>query len=466
MLNIPRIVIAGTHSGVGKTTIATGLMAALTASGLKVQGFKVGPDYIDPSYHTRATGRPSRNLDTWLLGEHGVQELFQRNVRDADIAVIEGVMGMFDGFGSTGEQGSTAHVAKVLQAPVVLIVNAKSMSRSIAAMIKGYCEFDPEVQVKGVILNRVASQRHQEILQETVNKYNPVKLVGSLNANAVIPWPERHLGLIPMSEQSDDEITFRELSRVVEKNISLTQIREIAKSAPLLTEVSNEIFNYPSRGSTIRIAYAWDEAFSFYYQDGLDLLAHYGVELIKVSPLHDAQLPEDISGLIIGGGFPELFLPELSTNQSFITSICRYHQAGLPIYAECGGLMYLTEAIENFNQESYPMAGLIPGKCRMEKKLAALGYYQGITLQDNLLCTKDTMIKGHEFHYSKLEGLPQDFPWAFSLNKGGDETFRQEGFARDNLLAAYLHMHFAGLPKLAEAFVQRCQNFASGQSKV
>ncbi len=472
MLNIPRIVIAGTHSGVGKTTIATGLMAALTASGLKVQGFKVGPDYIDPSYHTRATGRPSRNLDTWLLGEQGVRELFQRSAQDADIAVIEGVMGMFDGFGGTSDLGSTAHVAKVLQAPVILIVNAKSMSRSIAAMIKGYCDLDPEVRVKGVILNRVASVRHREILREAVSKYNPVSLVGTLSADSVVPWPERHLGLIPMSEQGETGMIFQELGRVVARSLDLSLVRAIAGSAPDLSEVPREIFSSGARctgevrpGAKVKIAYAWDEAFSFYYRDSLDLLVHHGAELVKVSPLHDSGLPADISGLLIGGGFPELFLPELSSNQSFITSLQQHHQDGLPIYAECGGLMYLTEAIENFNQETYPMVGLIPGKCRMEKKLAALGYYQGIALQDNLLCAKDTPVKGHEFHYSKLEGLPREFPWAFGLNKGEEQPWRQEGFARGNLLAAYLHMHFAGLPGLAEAFVRRCRDFAASHGK-
>lgn len=463
MLNIPRIVIAGTHSGVGKTTIATGLMAALADSGLKVQGFKVGPDYIDPSYHTRATGRPSRNLDTWLLGEQGVRELFLRSARDADIAVIEGVMGMFDGFGGTSDLGSTAHVAKVLQAPVILILNAKSMSRSIAAMIKGYCDLDPEVRVKGVILNRVASGRHREILQEAVSEYNPVSLVGTLTADSVVPWPERHLGLIPVPEQGETGTVFHELGRVIARSLDLSLVREMAGSAPPLSEVPREIFNENTVNpcAKVKIAYAWDEAFSFYYQDSLDLLVHHGAELVKVSPLHDSVLPADISGLIIGGGFPELFLPELSSNQSFITSLRRYHQNGLPIYAECGGLMYLTEAIENFNRETYPMVGLIPGKCRMDKKLAALGYYQGIALQDNLLCVKDTPVKGHEFHYSKLEGLPRDFPWAFGLHKGGDQPWRREGFARDNLLAAYLHMHFAGLPELAGAFVRRCHDFAA-----
>lgn len=468
MLNIPRIVIAGTHSGVGKTTVATGLMTALTAAGLVVQGFKVGPDYIDPSYHTKATGRPSRNLDTWLLGEDGVQELFQRNVQGADIAVIEGVMGLFDGFGGTSELGSTAHVAKVLQAPVILIVNAKSMSRSIAALLKGYCDLDPEVQVKGCILNRVSSQRHLEILQGAIHKYNPIEVVGSIAADAIVPWPERHLGLVPMSEQAETEHVFQELGRLVAEHLNLTLIKEIADSAPPLQNVPREIFKSTITSEVskhkVKLAYAWDEAFSFYYQDGLDLLTHLGVELIKVSPLNDAHLPANISGLIIGGGFPELFLSKLSANHSFMASLRQFHQTGLPIYAECGGLMYLTETIQSFNQETFPMVGLIPGKCRMEKSLAALGYYQGIALQDNLLCPKATQVKGHEFHYSKLEGIPQDFPWAFGLQKGNTTPLRQEGFARENVLAAYLHMHFAGLPKLAEAFIQRCVAYATRQS--
>ncbi|HEX3032379.1 MAG TPA: cobyrinate a,c-diamide synthase [Bacillota bacterium] len=459
MASVPRVVIAGTHSGVGKTTIATGLMAALTARGLRVQGFKVGPDYIDPSYHTRATNRPSRNLDTWLLGEAGVRELFERNTRDCDIAVIEGVMGLYDGFGGTSELGSTAHVAKLLQAPVVLVVNAKSMSRSIAALIKGYCELDSQVPVKGVILNRVAGERHGQLLREAIAHNNSVSVVGELKADAVLPWPERHLGLVPMAEQGEADRMFEELSGVIGESISLTAILELARGAGEMPSVVPSIFTAPARFSQVRIGYAWDKAFNFYYQDSLDLLEHLGAELIRVSPLSDKALPPGLHGLYIGGGFPELYLPELAANQPFIKSLHTYGARGLPIFAECGGLMYLTQAIHDFNQNRYPMAGLIPGECHMQKRLAALGYYEGRTLVDNLLCSANTPIKGHEFHYSTLGELPEDFPWAYELSKGQPNTLRQEGFAGHNILAGYLHVHLAGNTTLARGFIDKCSLF-------
>ncbi|HEX3033383.1 MAG TPA: cobyrinate a,c-diamide synthase [Bacillota bacterium] len=464
MLNIPRVVIAGTHSGVGKTTIATGLMAALRAQGLKVQGFKVGPDYIDPSYHTRATGRPSRNLDTWLVGEDGVRELFQRSAADCDIAVIEGVMGMFDGFGGTSELGSTAHVAKLLKAPVVLVVNAKSMSRSIAAMVKGYSELDPEAQVKGVLLNRVSSPRHGELLREAINQYNHLPVVGELKADAVLPWPERHLGLVPMAEQSSSDRIFSDLAGIIADSVNLQAVLEIARSAAVLTPAQTRIFSQESGSArkgaqTLKIGYARDEAFNFYYQDALDLLTHYGAELVPVSPLHDQGLPEDLSGLFIGGGFPELYLEGLGANLSFISQLRNLHTRGLPIYCECGGLMYLTEQIVGFDGAQFPMAGLIPGTCRMQRKLAALGYYQGSTQLPTILGPSQTPVRGHEFHYSTLEDLPEDFPWVYQLNKGGASPLRKEGYAQDNLLAGYLHMHFAGNPELARGFVESCRAF-------
>lgn len=458
MPGVPRIVIAGTHSGVGKTTIATGIMAALTAMGLKVQGFKVGPDYIDPSYHTRATGRPSRNLDTWLLGEEGVRELFIRSAGSADIAVIEGVMGLFDGFGGTSEEGSTAHVAKTLEAPVLLVTGAKSMSRSVAAVVKGYSELDPAVNLRGVILNRTAGIRHTNLLTEAIVKYTKAEVVGSLPAEAVVPWPERHLGLVPMAEQEDT--LFNDLAKVIAEHLDLELIKQIAAEAAPLPDTPKRIFgSRPNHGEKVRLAYAWDEAFSFYYQDSLDLLSHLGAELLPVSPLHCTKLPLGIQGLLIGGGFPEQFLPQLSANLPFLQSLRSYHHSGLPIYAECGGLMYLTEAVEDFTGRAYPLAGIIPATCKMGKKLAALGYYEGRSGADSILGPQGTPVKGHEFHYSEL--LPQcaEFPRAFTLHKGSGTPWREDGYAKGSVLASYLHQHLAGSPALAENLLTCCRRF-------
>ncbi len=460
MLTVPRIVIAGTNSGVGKTTITTGLMVALTELGLKVQGFKVGPDYIDPSYHTKATGRNSINLDPWLLGEDGVRELFQRNAQAADIAVIEGVMGLFDGVGGEIGLGSTAQVAKILEAPVVLVINAKSMSGSIAAIVKGFCDLDPEVLIKGIILNRVASDQHQAMLQMTIQKYNQLPIAGVLRNDAVQSWTERHLGLVPVHELPFDNCLFQELGHTIAENLDLSLILEFAKSAgPLAippTVIYREILTSEPK---VRIAYAYDAAFNFYYQDNLALLKHYGAELVPVSPLNDQCLPADIHGMLIGGGFPESFLASLSANTSFQKDLKAQHAKGLPIYAECGGMMYLTQAIVDFEGQEFPMVGLLPGKCKMTKRLAALGYYQGQVLQDNLLFFQNTTIKGHEFHYSELVETPSQFPWVYALNKRAGTPTRLEGYTQANLLASYLHLHFASNPSAAENLIKHCQNF-------
>lgn len=458
MILIPRVVIAGVQSGVGKTTIATGLMAALAKKGYKVQGFKAGPDYIDPGYHTAATGNISRNLDGWMLPEKTIKELFLKAAKDADVSVIEGVMGLYDGAGEDRQTGSTAQLARYLSAPVILVVNAKGMAASAAALVLGYKEFDPEINFGGVIFNNTGSEKHYQILKEAVEGATGLKVLGHLKKNAGLKMPERHLGLVPTAEKGELASFLDSLARVMANSVDLEEILEVAGSAPPLDYAGQSIFP-EKRKKDVRIAVARDQAFNFYYQDALDLLSAQGAELAYFSPLADYALPEDIHGIYIGGGFPEVFLEALARNQAMIKSIVSAHRLGMPVYAECGGLMYLSEGIIDFAGNYYPMADLIPGKACMQKKLAALGYMTAEVLTDNILAQKGDIIKGHQFRWSVLADIPPDASYAYKLAGGRNTGDLKEGIATGNLLASYIHLHFASHPWLARNFVESCRRY-------
>ena len=472
-MKVPRIVIAGTHSGAGKTTITTGLMAALTRKGFKVQPYKVGPDYIDPSYHTVATGNPSRNLDTWMVGEKTVRETFFRSSKSSDLAIIEGVMGLYDGASGKEETGSTAQVAKLLKAPVILIVDVKSMARSAAAIVLGFKNLDPDLNLAGVILNRIGSERHYQLVKDAIEHYIDVPIVGKIYKNSELTMPERHLGLVPMTETSQREGAFNSLADIIEASLDIDKLLAIADTAGELAEIG-EAFP-PTSSKTcpsenvcpdtlavpVQIAYAWDEAFSFYYQDTLDLMKALGAKLVPFSPLKDERLPEGVGGLYIGGGFPELFLPQLAANTKMLDSIRSANTQGMPIYAECGGLMYLCQDILDFDGQPHQMAGLVPASCQMKKRLVAMGYIKAEALQDNLICPKGDVIKGHEFHYSDLINLKEDFSWAFTFRKKTTGLEKVAGFQKGNLLASYLHVNMAGRPELAKRLLEHCRRHIS-----
>ncbi|HEY8908687.1 MAG TPA: cobyrinate a,c-diamide synthase [Desulfosporosinus sp.] len=463
-MNIPRIVLAGTHSGVGKTTLATGIMAALKKRERPIQGFKVGPDYIDPSYHAAATGRPSRNLDRWLLGEH-LPSVFAESSCES-WAVIEGVMGMFDGMSGTAGFGSTADVAKLLQAPIVLIVDASSMSRSVAALVHGFNSFDPEVKLQGVILNRVKSSAQEKILREALNDLQ-IPVLGALPKEGALHLPERHLGLVPVGENGLLEGFIDTLSQLITDHIDLEQVESIMLSAPDLKEStiletkSNSRSVPSSDGKTVllsarpmakqqnfRLGLARDEAFLFYYQDALDLAERLNYTIIPFSPLHDSELPDDLDGIFLGGGFPELHLDSLSGNLPFLESLRTYVASGKPVYAECGGYMYLGQSIKDFEGREIPLAGIIPMKAEMTKRLQGIGYRRGVFQDDNFLGPRGTIVQGHEFHYSRVI-YDEQFPSAYELFKG-DHAEKMEGYARDNIVASYLHLHFSGQQELLE----------------
>lgn len=473
-MKIPRIVLAGTHSGVGKTTLATGLMAALKNRGRPIQGYKVGPDYIDPSYHAAATGRPSRNLDRWLLGEHLPSVFAQSSYQQW--AVIEGVMGMFDGMSGTAGFGSTADIAVLLQAPVILIVDASSMSRSVAAIVHGFSTFDPHVKLQGVILNRVKSSAQEKILREALSDLQ-IPVLGCLPKEGDLQLPERHLGLVPVGEGGLLASFIDKLAVFINQYVDLDQVESIMQGASSLEEgpffareqlaylsqnpdISSELNSSSFLAGTLakptvhdrkfRLGLAMDEAFLFYYQDALDSAKHLNYQIVPFSPLHDSSLPDDLDGIYFGGGFPELHLDQLSGNRSFLDSLHDYASSGRPIYAECGGYMYLGQSITDFAGREVPLAGLIPMKAEMTKRLQGIGYRRGVFRDDNFLGPRGTMVQGHEFHYSRVI-FEEEFPTAYELFKGNlDQAERMEGYARDNIVASYLHLHFSGQPELLE----------------
>jgi len=455
--------LAGTHSGVGKTTLSTALLAALTRKGYRVQPFKVGPDYIDPGYHKLATGRFSRNLDPWMLGEDGVKELFARSAVSGDLSVIEGVMGLYDGARATGEYGSSAHVAKILKTPVILIMDVRSMARSAAAVALGYLNLDPEVPIAGLLFNKVGSPSHFKLVKEAVESVCDVPVVGYLPKNKAVEMPERHLGLVPTVENQGLGRALEAMVEELGQTVDLNLLIELARSAePLEAGFKGAVF--PSRPveARVKIAYALDEAFNFYYQDGLDLLEAYGARLVPFSPLKDETLPQGVGGIYIGGGFPEMFLERLTENHAIMGAMREAHEGGMPIYAECGGLMYLTRAVTDFQGRRYPMVGLVPGECRMQPRLAAMGYVTARAMGDNILVYNGEEYRGHEFHYSTLEGADSKIPWALELTKNRDGSRRRDGYAQGNLLASYVHLHFCSNPRLAENFVNKCAEHIGG----
>ncbi len=448
MTRVPCIVIAGTHSGAGKTTVATALMTALSRRGLRVQPFKVGPDFIDPGFPRPACGRVSRNLDGWMLTRATNLELFARASQDADIAIVEGVMGLFDGRGAESEDGSTAQMAKWLGAAVLLVADASAMARSAAAVIHGFESFDPDLDLAGVIFNRIGGSRHAELLRDSVRHYCRAELIGSLPRNDKIAIPSRHLGLT-LATEALNPACLDEMSAWIEANLDLDRLLTLAGERAPSIDAQRQIDRPPQ--SNVRIAIAQDRAFCFYYQDNLDLLARYGADLAPFSPIDDSALPDGITGIYLGGGYPELHAQQLSSNRSMLRGIREFAESGGPIYAECGGFMYLTEAILDADGREYPMVGIFPTRARMQSRLAALGYVEPDPNRRSLWA-QGCSLRGHEFRYSKIDPMPESIA----------RIYREpiEGYRRHSVLASYIHLHFLASPKFAEQFVQYCASCA------
>lgn len=441
---IPRLVIAGTSSGSGKTTLATGLLAALTARGVTATGAKVGPDFIDPSYHALATGRPGRNLDAFLSGPELVAPLFRHGARGAEVAIVEGVMGLHDGASGRGELASTAHVAKLLQAPVVLVVDAAAMARSVAALVHGYASFDPDVDIAGVVLNRVGSPWHATLLREALEPLG-IPVLGAVPRDAGVQTPERHLGLIPVAEREvQARAAIDRLGEVVATHCDLPGLLAVARSAP---EVPGTAWSpdpppdapLPAPPGT-RIAVAHGPAFSFHYAENLELLRSAGAELVAVDPLSDEELPPRIGALLLAGGFPEVFGDELAGNAALRADVAAFARRGRPVLAECGGLLYLAAELDG-----RPMCGVLPVRARMTERLS-LGYREAQAAAHHEVWTAGTVTRGHEFHMSAVDPPAGDAP-AWTLRARGSE--RPEGHVAGGVHASYLHTHWAGTPQVA-----------------
>jgi cobyrinic acid a,c-diamide synthase len=425
---------------------------------LIVQPFKVGPDYIDPSYHTRAAGRPSRNLDTWMVPRASLAELYKRAIDGVDFALIEGVMGLFDGRGGD-EEGSTAHLAKLLGVPVVVVVDVEKVSRTAGAIALGCQWFDPTVDVAGFILNGVAGDNHRRWVGEAIEGATGLPVLGWLPRRDDLGLPERHLGLIPTDESRIGEEFFDRLADQVEESIDLDRVLALPSSrsdenrgkALPPQAISSTLFPAAPLPLEVAIGIAQDEAFNFYYPDNLDLLQAWGARLVPFSPLHDQTLPEGLAALYLGGGFPELFAKDLAANQSLHAAIRRVAAAGTPIYAECGGMMYLSEGIADVTGERHRMVGLVPAWSAMTKKQLTLGYRELRARVDTPILGRGEIARGHEFHWSELEAsLPFDHA-AYDVLAA---PVPHEGFARRNFLASYCHLHFGSNPRLARNFVQ------------
>lgn len=464
-MRLPRLVIAGTASGVGKTSVALGLMAALVRRGVRVAPFKAGPDYIDPGWHRLAAGRPSRNLDPWLLPEPTVRELFLRAAADADVAIVEGVMGLFDGHGAGGDSGGTAHLARLLAAPVLLVVDAGGMGRSAAAVVRGFQGFDPRVRVAGVILNRVGSDAHARLLREAVEAACGLPVVGFLRRDPGVVLPERHLGLVPAAEAGADAVA--RLAQRVEEDVDLEAVLALAAAAPSLAPAPVARGGVASSGRRrVRLGLALDEAFHFYYRDALDLLEASGAELVPFSPLRDRRLPADLDGLYLGGGFPEVFAARLAGNAGLLAEVRAAAAGGLPVYAECGGLLLLCRSLVDLAGREYPLAGVVPARAVMGRRLAGFGYREAEALRDTLLLRAGERVRGHEFHYAFLEwdeAPPEGRPHAYRLRRGPGEAGVPEGWAAGNVLASFLHVHLSARPELARRLVACCAAYATAR---
>ncbi|MBD0743661.1 cobyrinate a,c-diamide synthase [Streptomyces sp. CBMA152] len=449
---VARLVIAAPSSGSGKTTVATGLMAAFAATGLAVSPHKVGPDYIDPGYHALATGRPGRNLDAYMCGAELMAPLLAHGARGCDIAVVEGVMGLYDGASGHGELASTAQVAKLLRAPVVLVVDASSQSRSVAALVHGFASWDPEVRIGGVILNKVGSDRHEAVLREALDE-SGVPVLGALRRAAPLSTPSRHLGLVPVAERHPDAVAaVAAMAEQVRRGCDLAALEALARSAPPLdcepwtpsaqpggTEQS------PLAAPPV-VALAGGPAFTFSYAEHAELLTAAGADVVVFDPLRDEQLPDGTAGLVIGGGFPEVYAAELSANAPLRKAVGELARSGAPVAAECAGLLYLARSLDG-----QPMCGVLDADARMSERLT-LGYREAVAVGDSCLAEAGTRLRGHEFHRTVLDPGAGPAPaWGLVHPER-----RVEGFVQQGVHASYLHTHWAARPTIARRFVERC----------
>ena len=458
MMKPPTLIIAGTTSSVGKTTISLALMYALKyKKGFSVQPFKIGPDFIDPSYHKIITGRESRTLDAWMMGNNGIISTLQNAAIDVDVAIIEGVMGLFDGLSGKNDFASTAYVAKILSSPVILVIDAAKAARSIAAMAFGYLHFDRRLKISGIILNNVSGPKHARYITEACKSKIKVPILGIVQRDNELRMDERHLGLIPT-----DELDYMKKSKIMkvakkvseeiyyDKIVSLFKLKK-SKFTDIVKKSESSI-------SKLKVGVALDNSFNFYYNENLNSLRNLGAEITFFSPLNDNHIPNDVSGLMLGGGFPEVMADKLHSNQSMRRSIKTAVEQGMPIYGECGGLMYLTKSIAGYRDFKRPfkMVGVIDANTIMTGRLT-LNYTQA-DMTSNLFGNIQN-IRGHEFHYSKIENIPQDSKYVYKLKRGsGIDGGKHDGVLIYNSIASYMHLHFHD-SRFPNKWIKFCINF-------
>ena len=442
--------VAGTASGVGKTTVALAIMAGLRRRGLAVQPFKCGPDFLDAGHHTRISGRTARNLDTWMLSEEANRSVLRDAARDADVIVAEGMMGLFDGKSGGSDAGSSAEIAKLLQLPVVLVVDAAKSARSVAAVVLGFEMFDPELRLAGVVLNRVAGERHYEMLREAIASKCRTKIFGWMPRDPAIAIPERHLGLRSAVEQSaaTQDAAVDRLAELAEKHLNLDALLGLTCETEMADVERPRIASF-LHDDAVRVGVAYDPAFSFYYEDNLDLLREREAEIVRFSPMHDGALPRNLDALYLGGGYPELHARQLSGNLKMLEEVRAFAALGKPVYAECGGMMYLARTLSLRDGTAWPMAGVLPLTMEMTGSLAKFGYVTVEFVEDCLLGPKGTAVRGHSFHTSQIaaeETLEKAYRVQYSLS-GSVEL---EGFQLGSVLASYIHLHLRANPQIAD----------------
>lgn len=497
------IIISAPHSGSGKTTVTLGIMECLKRRGLRVAPFKVGPDFIDPGYHRLVTGRPSVNLDGWMCSAEFVLDTFCLHGEDADISVIEGVMGLFDGISGKQDAGSTAEIAKMIGAPVILVVDARSQARSAAALVKGFAEFDPEVRVAGVIFNNVGSDSHARILREAVESLGTgVKVVGCLPRDEILQIPSRHLGLMTVEENPLPEEFLDHLVEVIWDNLDLGLLwaagtsHGAEQSLPFSWgQVNTDDFAAKSvEPDPALIAVARDEAFCFVYEDNLRLLREAGAKIIEFSPLRDERLPEGVTGVYLPGGYPEIFADTLAENTAMKAELRKMIEGWMPVYAECGGFIYLTKGVaaypvrkrsqtltfdksgktqkilpdmQTVEETALPLhefAGVFPVSTRMLSRRRALGYREVELAADSILGPAGALARGHEFHYSEMGMMPARVKRSYRVSRNGVDL-GMEGYRYKNCLASYIHLHFGSCQGMAAAFVENCRKYRNKKSR-
>jgi cobyrinic acid a,c-diamide synthase len=444
--------IAGTASGVGKTTVALAVMAGLRSRGVVVQPFKCGPDFIDGGHHSAICGRTSRNLDSWMLSGDANRHIFLRASAGASFSLVEGVMGLFDGVAGSGEEGSSAEIAKFLGLPVILVLDASASARSLAAVARGFEVFDPSLRLAGFMLNRVAGESHLRLLESAIRSSTTLPILGWLPVEDSIAIPERHLGLHTAVENAGSSRRFEAFAQLAERYFDLDSLSQIGT---LISSTDNDV-RKSYEAISVRVAVARDESFCFYYEDNLDALRELGAKIVTWSPLRDRELPKGVDALYFGGGYPELYARQLSENQSLLGDLRRFAQAGKPIYAECGGMMYLAEKLDLLDGTSCAMAGVLPLRVATTKRLVHFGYADVEFLEDCLLGEKGTVVRGHSFHCSRVVGDSLTHP-AYRVHYSLSGRRLLDGYSEGNVLASYIHLHFRSNAGLAQAFLRNAK---------